>query len=35
VWDPAREKIASTGPDPSIPKGETLPITYHPMTDIS
>ena len=35
VWDPPPDTIASTGPDPPVPKGETLPLTYHPVPDIA
>lgn len=35
VWDPTPEALASTGPDPPLPKGETLPLTYHPVPDIA
>jgi hypothetical protein len=34
-WDPAPETITTTGPDPPIPEGENLPLTYHPLPDIA
>ncbi len=27
--------IASAGPDPPLPNGETIPLTYHPVPDIA
>ncbi len=35
LWDPPPETIASTGPDPPLPKGETRPLTNHPVPDIA
>jgi hypothetical protein len=35
VWDPPPETISSAGPDPPLPKGEALPLTYHPVPDIA
>lgn len=35
VWHPAPETITATGPDPPLPEGETLPLTYHPVPDIA
>ena len=34
-WDPTPEALASGGPDPLMQKGETLPLTYHPVPDIA
>jgi hypothetical protein len=34
-WDPTPETSSSTGPDPPLPEGETLPLTYHPVPDIA
>ncbi len=34
-WDPAPETITTTGPDPPIPEGENLPLTYHTLPDIA
>ncbi len=34
VWDPPPEPSSSTGPDLPLPKGETPPLTYHPLPDI-
>ena len=35
VWQPLPEPLMASGPDPPWPKGETLPITYHPVPDIA
>ena len=35
VWDPPPEPRSATGPDPPVPKGETLALTYHPVPDIA
>ena len=35
VWDPQPKTISPSGPDPTSPKGETLPLTYHPVPDIA
>ena len=35
VWDPPLEPRSATGPDPPVPKGETLPFAYHPVPDIA
>ena len=35
VWDPPPRTIDCAGPDPPVPKGETLPLTYHPVPDIA
>ncbi len=34
VSDPPPEPRSTAGPDPSVPKGETLSRTYHPLPDI-
>ena len=34
-WDPQPNTLAPAGPDPPLPKGETLPLTYHPVPDIA
>ena len=34
-WNPTPETITSAGPDPPLPEGETLPLTYHPVPDIA
>jgi len=34
-WQPAPVTITTTGPDPPIPEGENLPLTYHPLPDIA
>jgi hypothetical protein len=34
-WDATPEALPSSGPDSSIPKGETLPLTYHPVPYIA
>jgi len=33
VWNPKPEALSTAGPDPPWPHGETLPITYHPVSD--
>jgi hypothetical protein len=35
VWDPLPDIISPAGPDPPWPKGETIPLTYHPVPDIA
>lgn len=35
VWDPPPEPRSATGPDPPVPKGETLPFTYHPVPNVA
>ncbi len=35
VWDPLPDIISPAGPDPPLPKGETLPLSYHPVPDIA
>ena len=35
VWDPQPETRSPAGPDPPRPKGETIPLTYHPLPDIA
>ncbi len=35
VWDLLPDPIPPAGPDPPWPKGETLPLTYHPLPDIA
>ncbi len=35
VWDPLPDPFKPSGPDPPWPKGETLPLTYHPLPDIA
>jgi len=35
MWDPTPATITSTGPDPPLPEGQTLPLTYHPVPDIA
>ena len=35
VWDTPPEPRSSAGPDPPLPKGETLPLTYQPLPDIA
>jgi len=34
-WDPPPEPITFTDPDPPVPKGETLPLAYHPVQGIA
>ena len=34
-WDPLPDTLAPAGPDPPLPQGETLPLTYHPVPDIA
>ena len=34
-WDPTPDALGSTGPNPPVPEGETLPLTYHPVPDIA
>ena len=33
AWDPQPETISPAGPDPPLPQGETIPLTYHPVPD--
>jgi hypothetical protein len=35
VCSPLPEPLMASGPDPPWPKGESLPITYHPVPDIA
>jgi hypothetical protein len=35
VWDPQPETPSPAGPDPPWPRGETIPLTYHPVPDIA
>jgi hypothetical protein len=35
VRDPPPEPRSATGPDPPVPKGETLPFADHPVPDIA
>ena len=35
VWDLQPETRSPAGPDPPWPKGETIPLTYHPVPDIA
>jgi len=35
VWDPLPETISCADPDPLLPDGKTLPLTYHPVPDIA
>lgn len=35
VWDPPPNTLTPAGPDPPLPQGETLPLTYHPLPDIA
>jgi hypothetical protein len=35
LWDPQPETPSPAGPDPPWPKGETIPLTYHPLPDIA
>lgn len=34
-WDPPPNNLATAGPDPPLPKGETLPLIYHPLPAIA
>ncbi len=34
-WDPQPKTISPAGPDPPLPNGETLPLTFHPVPDIA
>ena len=31
VWDPQPDTLTPAGPDPPLPQGETLSLTYHPV----
>lgn len=31
LWDPPNDNLSPAGPDPPFPKGETIPLTYHPV----
>jgi hypothetical protein len=33
MWDPVPDTMVSAGTDPPVPKGETLPLSYHPVPD--
>jgi hypothetical protein len=35
VWDPQPETHSPAGPDPPLPKGESIPLIYHPVPDIA
>ena len=35
VWDPQPDTLTPAGPDPPLPQGETLSLTYHPIPDIT
>ena len=35
VWDPQPDMLTPAGPDPPLPQGETLSLTYHPVPDIA
>jgi hypothetical protein len=35
AWDPQPDTLTPAGPDPPVPEGETLPLTYHPVPDIA
>ena len=35
VWDPPPNTLTPTAPDPPLPQGETLPLTYHALPDIA
>jgi hypothetical protein len=35
VWDPGPAPVQPAGRDPPWPKGENLPLTYHPVPDIA
>ena len=35
VWDPQPDTITPAGPDPPLPQGEALSLTYHPVPDIA
>ncbi len=35
VWDPQPDTLTPAGPDPPLPQGETLSLTYHPVPDIA
>ena len=34
-WHPQPDTFTPAGPDPPLPQGETLPLTYHPVPDIA
>jgi hypothetical protein len=34
-WDPQPDTLTPAGPDPPLPQGETLSLTYHPVPDIA
>ncbi len=34
-WDPQPDTLTPAGPDPPLPQGETLPLTYHLVPDIA
>ncbi len=34
-WDPQPDTLTPAGPDPPLPQGEALPLTYHPVPDIA
>jgi hypothetical protein len=35
VWDPQPDTLTPADPDPPLPQGETLSLTYHPVPDIA
>jgi hypothetical protein len=35
AWDPGLAPAQPAGRDPPWPKGENLPLTYHPVPDIA
>ena len=35
VWDPQPETPSTAGPAPPWPRGETIPLTHHPVPDIA
>ncbi|NIV47422.1 MAG: hypothetical protein GWN46_11730 [Gammaproteobacteria bacterium] len=35
AWDSQPDTLTPAGPDPPLPEGETLPLTYHPVPDIA
>ena len=35
LWIPAPVTRSAAGPDPPLPQGETLSLTYHPVPDIA
>jgi hypothetical protein len=35
VWAPVPEPRSPSGPDPSWPRDETIPLSYHPLPVIA